>query len=79
MAGERVGADEFSSADFYDAANAIPQAHAPWRRVVAAGIAVLFAASIVLIGLICTTGKAAADDASARAHAFLNKNPKGAD
>ena len=53
MAHDTVGAEEF-----YDDANAVRARHSPWRRAVAAAIAVLFTASIVLIGLICTTGKA---------------------
>jgi len=34
-------------------ANDNHSAHALWRRFVAAGMAVLFAASIILVGLVC--------------------------
>jgi len=35
------------------AANDNHRTHAPWRRFVAASMAALFAASLVLVGLIC--------------------------
>ena len=35
------------------AANDNQPIHAAWRRVVAAGMAVLFAASLILVGLVC--------------------------
>ena len=35
------------------AANDNHSIHAPWRRVVAASMAVLFAASLILVGLVC--------------------------
>jgi hypothetical protein len=35
------------------AANDNHSIHTPWRRFVAAGMAVLFAASIILVGLVC--------------------------
>jgi hypothetical protein len=38
-----------------DAANDNVPTHALWRKVVAAGIGVLFAVALVLIGLVCTT------------------------
>ena len=41
------------------AANDNHSIHAPWRRVVAAGMAALFATSLILIGLVCI---ARADD-----------------
>jgi carboxymethylenebutenolidase len=60
MAFDSVGGKDILSTEFYDPDNAIRRSHAPWRRAVAAGLAVLFAASAILIGLICTTGKASA-------------------
>ena len=73
MARETADGEEFSGAQFYDADNAIGRAYSPWRRSVAAGMAVLFAASIILIGLICTTGKAAAADISGKRMALPSK------
>jgi hypothetical protein len=35
------------------AANDNHRTHAPWRRFVAAGMAALFAASLILVGLAC--------------------------
>jgi len=35
------------------AANDNHRTHAPWRRFVAAGMATLFAASLILVGLVC--------------------------
>ncbi len=35
------------------AANDNHRTHAPWRRVVAASMAALFAASLILVGLVC--------------------------
>ena len=38
------------------AANDNHSIHAPWRRVVAASMAALFAASLILVGLVCIGG-----------------------
>lgn len=38
------------------AANDNHPLHATWRRVVAAGMAALFAASLILVGLVCIGG-----------------------
>ncbi len=35
------------------AANDNHRTHAPWRRFVAASVAALFAASLILVGLVC--------------------------
>lgn len=37
------------------AANDNHRTHAPWRRFVAASMAALFAASLILVGLVCIT------------------------
>jgi hypothetical protein len=49
---------DFQSPDLADAANDNGSIHAPWRRVVAAGIAALFTLTVVLIGLVCTVSAA---------------------
>jgi hypothetical protein len=40
------------------AANDNHRTHAPWRRFVAASMAALFAASLVLVGLVCIANAA---------------------
>ena len=37
------------------AANDNHRTHSTWRRVVAGGMAALFAASLILVGLVCVT------------------------
>jgi hypothetical protein len=50
-----IRARDAIGADDSEAANDNAPTHALWRKVVAAGIGVLFAVALVLIGLVCTT------------------------
>jgi hypothetical protein len=49
----QVGAVRRTHFPIARAANDNHRIHAPWRRLVAASMAVLFAASIILVGLVC--------------------------
>ncbi len=64
----RLGADSRLRMGVSRAANDNQRTHAVWRRFVAAGMAALFAASLVLVGLICVARAAELQEASLSNH-----------